>query len=946
MVAFRTLTAAVVRLGLAAVCVLPAWFVAGTPPELQTAVAVLVCVLAVVGGLRVLAGFTRPRLPFLTLLVLAGACWGAFQLFPLPSALTAKVAPLSYRLWTRLTDHDSSATQVGQPPGRDPSDAASSVDGKADAAASPGWSVSLYPCWTRRAIWSLLLCAALVTSASTEFGDPSAAKWLLAVVVVNGAALCVLGLAQQLSGTDKIYGFIPLPPDGGSPFGPFVNRNNAAGFLNMCLACAVGAGWLGWQVGGSSSEGRSRSTWRSPLRFSVRRRLVEFAATLTGSKLFFPAAGVFLVAGIASSLSRGGTLAMLCLLATAAVVIVGRRTGRVWLVLLFAVLAVGLLSWLGRIDPIHERLSTLRDVERAGGGRLNHWSDSLRLFRDAWPTGMGLGTYRFVYVLAERHAIDGWFYHAENLFVETAVELGAFGVALLLGAIWLVARAAVRLLRSERAEAVALGLTACTLLAGQVVSGSFDFGLYIPANTYLMAVLCGAVVGAAIGVRGQTSDQFRTDAAVSPPDSHQPQQGTSETQAAGGGSAGRDGLSHSPSKPWGARLATTLTLCLLAVGSAVGAYELQAVRALKKVDRLLRDEFAKGDVEVPADKTRRIRRWLQDALAVAPDDAEAHWRLAEWYIHEFRRQAVDRLLESRPELGSRDKAWPLTDLLNLHRLVRELERLGDQQGLRSVRESEAVLQCLRPAWRELLEARRHCPLLARVHLTLAQLDAVLADGSHELDHLRRVVLTKPGRIRLVFTAGLVAWQSGQVEAAAELWRHCLKLSNRVDRVVAAFVQADPRLAAKLDVLVPDDPAVLVRLATQSFTNESARSIRERLLSRATKLLEAKGGALSAEEHQLLGVAAAGLGRTSTADRHFQAALAEQPDNEKWRRQYADFLRRQRRWEEAVRQYYLCRLVSKTPELYDRLIAETRKERSAALREKTAGQPFGDGDRQP
>ncbi|HID23435.1 MAG TPA: hypothetical protein EYP14_13700 [Planctomycetaceae bacterium] len=52
----------------------------------------------------------------------------------------------------------------------------------------------------------------------------------------------------------------------------------------------------------------------------------------------------------------------------------------------------------------------------------------------------------------------------------------------------------------------------------------------------------------------------------------------------------------------------------------------------------------------------------------------------------------------------------------------------------------------------------------------------------------------------------------------------------------------------------------------------------------------------------------------------------EPSNESYRRAYADFLRRCRRWDDAIRQYQLCRWISKTPALYDRLIETVRKER--------------------
>jgi putative inorganic carbon (HCO3(-)) transporter len=66
---------------------------------------------------------------------------------------------------------------------------------------------------------------------------------LLLALLATGAVIAVLGLLQKASGTAKIYWWWQ-PQFGGSPFGPYVNRNHGAGYLAMVLPVGL-AGYGG-----------------------------------------------------------------------------------------------------------------------------------------------------------------------------------------------------------------------------------------------------------------------------------------------------------------------------------------------------------------------------------------------------------------------------------------------------------------------------------------------------------------------------------------------------------------------------------------------------------------------------------------------------------------------------------------------------------------------------
>ena len=59
------------------------------------------------------------------------------------------------------------------------------------------------------------------------------------------AELMIVGNDQKVSWNEKLYWTYELT-QGGQPFASYVNRNSAAGYLNLCLAGAVGL--LVWSI--------------------------------------------------------------------------------------------------------------------------------------------------------------------------------------------------------------------------------------------------------------------------------------------------------------------------------------------------------------------------------------------------------------------------------------------------------------------------------------------------------------------------------------------------------------------------------------------------------------------------------------------------------------------------------------------------------------------------
>jgi hypothetical protein len=115
-------------------------------------------------------------------------------------------------------------------------------------------SLSLNPAATRYELALLALAVSLFLLGSQVFTSRRTQSVLWGAFAANGALFAFYGLTQQLTWSGKIYGQYALS-QGGHPFAAFVNKNNGAGYLNLCLAAALG--YLLYAYTRSTSDHRS-----------------------------------------------------------------------------------------------------------------------------------------------------------------------------------------------------------------------------------------------------------------------------------------------------------------------------------------------------------------------------------------------------------------------------------------------------------------------------------------------------------------------------------------------------------------------------------------------------------------------------------------------------------------------------------------------------------------
>jgi O-antigen ligase len=273
-----------------------------------------------------------------------------------------------------------------------------------------------------------------------------------------GFAVSLLGIAQHFTSPGKLYWIQPLR-HGGTPFGPFVNRNNFAGFAELVLPPGLALLLLG----------------------AVRTERMPVVTVLT----------VVPVAALALSASRGGIVSFVSQLALLFLLLWKYRPGRQqWAVALgLAALAALLIAWVGASQAVR-RFAVAKDTQISLEKRMAMIRGTWHIFLDHPVAGTGMGTLETVYPRYETHYDGRVVNHTHNDYLEMLSDTGAvgglFGFAFLLLLVWGGFRN-IRQAKNRLARAFYAGaLVSC---AGLMVHGLVDFNLHIPSNALLFILL-------------------------------------------------------------------------------------------------------------------------------------------------------------------------------------------------------------------------------------------------------------------------------------------------------------------------------------------------------------------------------------------------------------------------------------------------------------------------
>lgn len=332
------------------------------------------------------------------------------------------------------------------------------------AGLQPGWApLTVTPDLTWQAVLALLPPAAmfLAVLSSSQAQMARMMGFYLAAAVIA----VVLGAAQLASGGERLY---PWETTGvGSVTGFFANRNHLATLLLACLpfAAVFGAAVL-----------RRRSDQRLPL---------WFGALFMG----------LVVIGLAAIRSRAGVIlfgpvAIASLLA--AWIAAGRgRPGPGLLALTGGVAAaIGAVAILA-LPPILARF----DVQSAPEGRFEGWPIVAEASQSWLPLGSGIGSFDAVFRSVEPlEQLDPTFFnHAHNEYLETWLEAGWLGAALIIAFLIWYGRRLWAAWKAGPSRERDLQRAASIALLAMLVHSGVDYPLRTATLAVLFA-LCAAIL--------------------------------------------------------------------------------------------------------------------------------------------------------------------------------------------------------------------------------------------------------------------------------------------------------------------------------------------------------------------------------------------------------------------------------------------------------------------
>jgi O-antigen ligase len=294
----------------------------------------------------------------------------------------------------------------------------------------------------------------LVAQAFRTRKDFTTLAWF---IVLLAFAVSLFGIVQYFTSAETIY-WNPRFRIPTNPFGPYPNRNDFAGFVELTLPTGLA--------------------------------LMMFRGV---SKEIFPLMTLLTVVPISAVVltgSRGGIVGLVCGLGMLA--FLGWKRGATeWkgrhmvAAILVALAAVTLVAWLG-YGKARERFSQLSVNDISVTRRVSMARGAWRIFLDHPLKGCGLGTIVSVYPRYETIYDGRIVNHLHNDYLEALAETGILGGACGLIFLWLLFRETRKNFQAEQSRlSRALHAGGIAAITGILVHSFVEFNLHIPANALL-----------------------------------------------------------------------------------------------------------------------------------------------------------------------------------------------------------------------------------------------------------------------------------------------------------------------------------------------------------------------------------------------------------------------------------------------------------------------------
>ena len=292
-------------------------------------------------------------------------------------------------------------------------------------------------------------------------------------LVIFGFALAIFGLIQHFSWNGKLYWLRSISVAATTPFGPFVNHNHFAGYMEMLLPLPVA--------------------------------LIVTGVVRAEARLFYAFAAIMMGVATIVSLSRGGIISLLAALLFILVMsfrLRKRESRNLTLSSLTGIGAVAVIMiaiiagvfWIGA-DSVVDRVTKgqlagdEQQTETFYSSRGWIWQDTLKMISARPLLGVGLGAYQTAYPVYSEHDKGMIVDKAHNDYLHLLAEGGLVGGLLALCFVFLIFRAVFRGLNSRDPLRAAVALGGGAAVCAMLVHSLFDFNLQLPSNSLLFLLL-------------------------------------------------------------------------------------------------------------------------------------------------------------------------------------------------------------------------------------------------------------------------------------------------------------------------------------------------------------------------------------------------------------------------------------------------------------------------
>lgn len=269
-------------------------------------------------------------------------------------------------------------------------------------------------------------------------------------IILIAFVIAVFGIVQKLSYNGKIYWLIVK--DGGH-FGPYINYDHYAGYMEMCGFLAI-ASFIG-KISVSSLVYLKR--WKD--------KVVWFSTKEANKTLMYLFFAVVMATALFMTTSRGGIMSFLGALAVlyfiCLISVETKKQNRILMASALVVLLIVIMfAWVGPEATI-DRFQALQIMikafisERAILSEIRpfFWQDTTNMIKDFPAIGVGLGDYSYIFpkyrTFAERW---GFLQFAHNDYLQLIAEMGVVGGVFLCGfCVWYICkfRGCIRRLREN-----------------------------------------------------------------------------------------------------------------------------------------------------------------------------------------------------------------------------------------------------------------------------------------------------------------------------------------------------------------------------------------------------------------------------------------------------------------------------------------------------------------